>query len=83
MKTIYKYPTGSIQIPKGARVLTAGCQSGEFYIWAEVDTEAPLEDRKFVVYGTGWEISEDKLSYVSTVFEHVFVWHVYEVLKGV
>ena len=80
MKTVYKYPTGEVMMPKGAKVLAAWCQNGEVQIWAEVDDKAPLEERHFVVYGTGWEIATDRnLSYIGTVHDGAFVWHVYEV----
>ena len=80
MKTVYKYRLGDIQLPVGAKVLTAGVQGGEFYLWAEVDTDQPLEERHFVVYGTGWEITDSNRCYIATLFEGAFVWHVYEVL---
>lgn len=80
MKTIYKYNTGEVTMPKDAKVLKAGIQNGVVYVWAEVDTKAPIEERHFVVYGTGWEIATDRnLSYIDTVFDGPFVWHVYEV----
>lgn len=79
MKTVYKYPTGEIQIPKGAKVLTAEIQNEKVCIWAEVDTEQVLEHRTFHVYGTGHLIPE-QACYVSTVFDGAFVWHIYEVV---
>jgi hypothetical protein len=81
MKTIYKYKAGKVSIQKGAKVLTCGCQNNEFYIWALVnDTEAELETREFVVYGTGWEITDTNICYVGTFFEGSFVWHMFEVM---
>lgn len=81
MKTIYKYPTGFVDMPKGAIVRKAGTQNGEFFVWAEVDPSQPLEERQFSVYGTGWELEDRPLCYIDTVFEGAFVWHVYEVLR--
>lgn len=36
MKTVYKYPTGIVQMPKGAIIRKARMQNGEFFVWAEV-----------------------------------------------
>jgi len=79
MKTVYKFPSGDIQIPKGAKVLTAGIQLGKVVLWAEVDTEQVLEHRTFHVYGTG-HLIPDNACYITTLFENRFVWHVYEVV---
>lgn len=79
MKTVYKYRTGVIQIPKGAHILKAGMQNGEVFIWAEVDSSQPTEERSFCVCGTGHLIPK-KSCYIDTVFDGDFVWHVYEVL---
>lgn len=81
MKTIHKYRVGDLLLPVGAKVLTAGYQDEEFYIWAEVDTDEPYtEHRTFAVYGTGWEIDRETICYIDTVFVSRFVWHVYEVV---
>lgn len=85
MKTVYKYKIGSgeLQLPRGAKVLTAGIQGEDIFIWAEVDTDAVLEHRSFYVYGTGHIVPENSCC-VATVFENTFkgnyVWHVYEVV---
>lgn len=80
MKTIYKYKLGELLLPAGAKVLTAGKQNDEFYIWAEIDTEQTPEHRTFAVYGTGWDMPEENRCYIATVFDNGFVWHVYEVV---
>jgi hypothetical protein len=79
MKTVYKYPVGEVQIPRGAKVLTANMQGDKVVLWAEVDTDEVLEHRTFHVYGTG-HVIPDNACYIATVFEGVFVWHVYEVV---
>lgn len=59
MKTIYKYllePNGVIKMPRGAEVLSVGEQHGWMCVWALVDTEAPIESRRFATVGTGHEI---------------------------
>jgi hypothetical protein len=80
MKTVYKYPVGDIQIPKGAKILTAGIQGDDILIWAEVDTEQVLEHRTVHVYGTG-HLIPDNACYIATLFDwNGFVWHIYEVV---
>lgn len=54
MKTIYKYDLKEgIQMPRGARVLSAQAQHGKPVIWAVVDPEEPMEARRFAVITTG------------------------------
>jgi hypothetical protein len=42
-----------------------------------VDTNAPLEERRFVVVGTGHELHYNMV-HVGTVFENPYVWHIME-----
>jgi hypothetical protein len=82
MKTVYKYKigTGELQLPRGAKVLTAGIQGEDIFIWAEVDDSALPEHRSFYVYGTG-HLIPDRACYIGTVFDwNGFVWHIYEVV---
>ena len=79
MKTVYKYPVGEIQLPKGAKILTAKRQNDKVVLWAEVDTEQVLEHRTIHVYGTG-HLIPDNACYISTVIDGIFVWHIYEVV---
>lgn len=88
MKKIYKYVLSqysklAFQMPKGAKILCVKEQSGEICIWAEVmlnDEGEPeeLEYRTFAIYGTGWEMDLDNSKYIGTVFDNIFVWHIYE-----
>lgn len=79
MKTVYKYPVGELQLPKDAKVLTAGQQNGDMFIWAEIDTDQILEHRTFQVFGTGHPIPKESC-YIATTFDGPFVWHIYEVV---
>ena len=83
MITVYKYALGrgDVVMPRNARVLTVNAQNGEFYLWAEVDTEQETEIRHFDTYGTGWEIKNTNCRFVGTIFEGAFVWHVYEMFE--
>jgi hypothetical protein len=80
MKTIYKYTLdGAVHMPQGSTVVQVGVQFGLYCIWATVDTDAPVEERFFVVVGTGSELS-DNMVHVGTVFENPFVWHIMELI---
>ena len=92
MKTIWKFDLAivegsqEVQMPKGAKVITAGVQQhmrgGDYpRIWAEVDPDAEMESRHFEVFGTGWEIPEERgmvRKYITTAIADPFVWHFYE-----
>lgn len=72
-----------VQMPKGARIMRVHNQYGEICMWAvHCTNEEEKEDRIFRVYGTGHEIpqsAEGKAnSYIGTVFQGHFVWHILE-----
>ena len=78
MKTIYKYTLDEpVRMPKGSTVVQVGIQDGLYCVWATVDTDAPVEERQFVVVGTGRELTAN-MHHVGTVFENPFVWHIME-----
>lgn len=90
VRTIWKYPLESISneitMPTEATIVHVGSQSvihpdlGRWaypVLWAEVETEAELEVRHFVVYGTGHPIAP-VVTYVGTACTGDFVLHVYE-----
>lgn len=86
---IYKYPVGgpSIKLPvstqflhTGLQVLHNGTQNHQLYVWAMVDTDplAPQMEGRFRVIPTGEEVKNlDHLHYIGTVFEGIFVWHIF------
>ena len=45
MKVVYKYEYKyeSVELPIGAKILKIGIQNDKFYIWAEIDTAADIE----------------------------------------
>ena len=86
MRTIWKYtledPNQKIDMPKDAKILTVQEQHGLPCIWAEVDKDAPLEERTFVVVGTGHDIDFSNGEYIGTylICNDNLVWHVYELV---
>ena len=86
MKKIYKYPIEIIDIqmvklPKEAIILTVQLQHGKPFIWVYVDpNEIEAEDVTLRVYMTGQEIDDSlDLTYVGTIQENGFVWHVFKI----
>ena len=85
MKTVYKYPLDeksdirSASIPRNSKIVHAGMQGDGLCIWAEVDTEEKiLNKRYFSVFGTGSEI---KGNHITTFMMGPYVWHLYELLE--
>jgi hypothetical protein len=86
-KGIYKYPVPvtasfTLDMPRGAEVLTVQVQHGEPVLWALVDVAASLERREFAVHGTGHEMPEGERRYVGTfqLEGGHFIGHLFEVL---
>lgn len=89
MKTIWKYQlplqdSFTIDIPKGAKILSLQTQENIPCIWILVNKNRLLERRTFKTFGTGFDEIEDRnLNYIGTyqVHEGSFVFHVFEVLN--
>lgn len=80
-----------VELPEVAKALT----QVEKYIFAAstktqicemddgalVDTDKPMEKRTFATIGTGHDAGkyDGELIYINTLFEGVFVWHIFEV----
>jgi hypothetical protein len=84
---VYKYrfePAShfDLLLPKGAEILKAGKQGDAYCLWALVDIDAKEQVRHFRWAGTGHDIIEvpENLRHVSTFFDDLFVWHVFEIL---
>lgn len=86
MKTIYKYTLDAnntvLEMPMGAKVLSVASQGDDLCLWAKVDTEDPIEQRTFEVYGTGHPMPDDDehLQFLGTALMHggSLVWHVFQ-----
>lgn len=79
----YKVSSGGLKqedvlMNEGAVIRAVGMQDGAIYAWAENPGGEPLNvPRTFRVIGTGWDVP-DPGTYLGTVFDGPFVWHVYE-----
>lgn len=92
MLSVYKYPVKidgcyfTLDLPRGAKVLSVAEQHGSVQLWALVNTDrdAPTDRRMFRFAGTGHQISDEieSLAHVSTFFMEggSLVFHVFEVL---
>ena len=84
MKAIHKYFVAnfaeSIVIPCNYIFRAAAIQKGKMCVWAEVDPNSQDCVRRIVIKSTGSEI-KDGSNYISTVFDDMYVWHLYEEVK--
>lgn len=71
----------TILMPAGAEILCVQMQAGAPCLWAMVNPNNPLEERRFRIVGTGHLIAEPFLKYVGTVQAGggMLIWHVFEV----
>ena len=90
MVKIFKYPVSitdsfTLDMPKGADILSFQIQEGNPYIWALVNPEAEIEKRTFRLAGTGHPIEELPLDlfFIGTVqmVGGNLVWHLFEVIQ--
>lgn len=66
MKAIHKFQLGmaekaSVMMPEGALVIRVDGIDGFLYIWAVVNTEAPMVKRDFLLFKTGAPMPDDIL----------------------
>lgn len=88
MKTIWKYQLEttdcqSIEMPKGAQILTAQFQGSFFCLWVLVNSLNVPEKRFIEIFGTGNPIPQDiglGRKYIATAQQPLMplVWHVFE-----
>lgn len=89
MKRIYKYELKIqggeqvIEMPAGARILTAKLQRGKPCIWAIVDDEAITEEVFFNLFTTGSKQDFSKWEYMTTFLldDGDFVLHLFSQLQ--
>ena len=85
MKKIFKWVLQAedrqvLQMPAGATLLSLQVQKEQVCLWALCDPEAELEDRVFIVHGTGFQTPEDPGTYVGTalLYDGGLVLHFFE-----
>ncbi len=84
MKAIWKFevPINAdmmvLKMPVGAKVLTVQIQGHKPCLWAEIVRGAPTEDRMFAWFGTGEQFPDRLMTYIGTVQQECYVWHLYE-----
>lgn len=86
MKQVWKFNLSSgwsVDMPKGAKILSAAYQGADLCVWAMVDPEKTIkEKRRFAVFGTGHEIDyeDQELIFIDTAFVDDLVFHVFELI---
>jgi hypothetical protein len=86
MKTIWKYEFDiadqvTLMIPPGHTKLHWGRQNPDkICLWALVDSSLIDEPNHFTVVGTGHDLSlsQNEMTYLASVQDGPFVWHVFE-----
>lgn len=66
-------------VPGGGAIRCVNYQNGSITIWIEAEPLNRRVQRKFVAIGTGNPVPVPHRAFVGTVFEGMYVWHVYEV----
>jgi hypothetical protein len=82
-RVVYKYPlppvgAGVISMAKNARIVHFDSQNNVWHIWALCYLDAPTEQRRFEIIGTGRNVP-DSHEHVKTALDGPFVWHLFEV----
>ena len=79
-KVVWKFKyDGAIEMPKGAKILTAEFQGTTLMLWALVDPAKKPETRMFELYATGQTFEAEDKRYVTTVYQATLVWHLFEI----
>lgn len=87
MRTIWKFELITtdvqlVQMPAGATLLVVDKQEGSRFditLWAWVETNAPLVNRRIAVVGTGGPTPAPEVAtYIGTAMCPPFVWHVFD-----
>ena len=72
-----KERTQLVKMPEKSEIMDIQMQNGNLVMWALVDTESKNIEVKINMYGTGWEIKDNRTKdeYLATVQDGEFVWH--------
>lgn len=84
MQSIYKYKivldeNQVIRVPQNAKVLSVGLDpSNTLCLWCQVSrTEMVTKDLFVSVVGTGFDVRDDAGTFIGTVRQGVYMWHVF------
>lgn len=86
MKVVWKYPIEiedafTVELPAGAKILTAQTQGTVPTFWALVNPDAPKVERAFRFFGTGHQHPDERFGcYVGTcqIFGGSLVFHLFD-----
>ena len=89
MQTVHKFRLSpgnpvTVEMPNLAHIIHVGTQDDGPVLWAWVDTDQPMTQREYYVFGTGHPMpSEPQLHHIGTCqTESGFVWHVFRPADG-
>lgn len=86
MRVIYKYELARVvTLPINSQILKAGMQNGNMCIWVLIDpNEKQTYYANFEIIGTGHSFEFDYLThtYIDSLFDGPFVWHIWQVNKN-
>lgn len=72
----------TIEMPRGAQVLSVGVQYDDIVMWVKVNPEAPMVKKVFYLRGTGHLIliEDSHIRFIGTVqmAGGTLIWHVFE-----
>jgi len=83
VKTIWKFPIAVtdkqwLSMPANAQILTVQLARGGLALWAIVDPEVEVAKRCVVIRGTGQPIEGTAGTYIASVQDGSFVWHIFD-----
>lgn len=83
---VYKYPIKisdivELELTAGAEILHVEAQNDKLCLWALVDPEKPILNRRIRIAGTGHTIKENIIRYINTftLYEKALWFHVFEI----
>ena len=77
IKHVLSVGANKIEMPEGSSILTAQMQRDQIVLWTIGSIGYGSTERRLIgVVGTGSDLEDDVGTYVATVQEGSFVWHV-------
>lgn len=79
LRGIYNLFETKIELPKDASILSLKVIGGDLNLWFKFNPalKITLESYTIRIVGTGFETPTDGFSYVDTIIDGMFVWHVF------